>query len=98
MLLGSDRALTTLINANALGSILLAISNFRPNEPSRLRAAFARALRALGVAIADIVGPALWGLRPDDSEIKDSAKDALGLLFQVRPACRRSRVARTYTP
>ncbi|KAL1754819.1 armadillo-type protein [Schizophyllum commune] len=79
---GSDRALTTLIHANALGSILLAISNFRPNEPSKLRAAFARALRALGVAIADIVGPALWGLRPDDSEIKDSAKDTLNMLFQ----------------
>ncbi|KAI5900820.1 uncharacterized protein SCHCODRAFT_02044636 [Schizophyllum commune H4-8] len=80
---GSDRALATLLHANALGSLLLAISNFRPNEPSRLRAAFARALRALGVAIADIVGPALWGLRPDDdSEIKDRAKDALSMLFQ----------------
>lgn len=74
---GSDRALTTLIHANALGALLLAISNFRPAEQPSLRAAFARALRALGVAIADIVGPALWGLRPDDSEVKGDAKQAL---------------------
>ncbi|KAL1745062.1 armadillo-type protein [Schizophyllum fasciatum] len=79
---GPDEAVKALIRANALPALLLAIAHFRPDEPTRLRAAFARALRALGVAIADIVGPAIWGLRPEVPEIREEAKEALNMLFQ----------------
>ncbi|KAH9930763.1 ARM repeat-containing protein [Fomitopsis serialis] len=81
---GSSDALRTLLRFNAHQAFLYAISVFQPTEPPRLKAAFARALRALAVAIADAVGPSQWGLRNDAPvDVRNEARMALDYLFQV---------------
>ncbi|KAF8065401.1 armadillo-type protein [Lyophyllum atratum] len=80
---GSDEALLSLLRANAPRAFLYAIAHFTPDDPPALRSAFARALRALTVSIADVVGPSQWGLGPGSSIAKDDAKDALEFLFQL---------------
>ena len=81
---GSQEALRSLLRADALQAFLYAISNFRPNDSMALKAAFARALRALAVAISDAVGPSVWGLRSGKSDVRYEAMTALDCLFQVR--------------
>jgi armadillo repeat-containing protein 8 len=81
---GSHEALRSLLQANAPQAFLYAISNFQPTDSVLLRSAFARALRALTVAIADAVGPSQWGLRTECPDIRNEAKAALDYLFQVR--------------
>jgi len=83
-LIGSQEALQSLLRTDALQALLYAISNFQPTESANLKAAFARALRALTVAISETVGPSQWGLRPDTSDVRYEAKAALSYLFQVR--------------
>ena len=80
---GSQEALQSLLRADAPQALLYAISNFRSTDSIALKAAFARALRALTVAISETVGPSQWGLRPDTSDIRYEAKAALNYLFQV---------------
>ncbi len=82
--LGSTDALRTLLRANALQSLLLAISHTTPSTSPSLRAALARALKTLGSAIADVIGPAQWGLQEDHPDIVEEARGALEALFQVR--------------
>jgi hypothetical protein len=84
--LGSEEALSTLLRANTHHAILYAISNFTKADPPLLRAAFSRALRALAASIADIVGPSLWGLKQDNSIVRNDAQQALQYFFQVRPS------------
>lgn len=79
---GSSDALRTLLRCNAHQAFLYAISLFRPTEPPKLKAAFARALRVLASTIAEEVGPSQWGLRTS-SEIRVEAKAALDYLFQT---------------
>ena len=83
MCTGSSDALRTLLRVNAHQAFLYAIANFQPSESTSLRAAFARALRALSVAIADVVGPSQWGLRTDSADLRNEAKVALDHMFQV---------------
>lgn len=83
ILLGSEEALGVLLQANAHDAFLYAISHFTHADPPTLRAAFSRALRALAASIADVVGPSMWGLRPDKSLIRSEAQQALAYLFQV---------------
>lgn len=83
-LIGSQEALQSLLRTDALQALLYAISNFQPTDSPTLKAAFARALRALTVAISETVGPSQWGLRPDTSDVQYEAKAALSYLFQVR--------------
>jgi len=68
---------------NALEAFLYAISKFQPSDSVALKSAFARALRALSVAIAETVGPSQWGLHIDASDVRNDAKEALEYLFQV---------------
>lgn len=82
--LGSPEALRGLLHANAHQSFLYAISRFGPSEPVPTKAAFARALRAIAAACAELVGPSQWGLGNDSSPVRDDAKLALEYLFQVR--------------
>lgn len=84
--IGSADALKSLLQANAHQAFLYAISKFRPNESTTLRAAFSRALRAISVAIADTVGPSQWGLglREHPEEVRNEARMALDFLFEVR--------------
>ncbi|KDR69187.1 hypothetical protein GALMADRAFT_160499 [Galerina marginata CBS 339.88] len=79
---GSEEALGTLLRANTHRAFLYAISRFTAADPPSLRSAFSRALRALASSIADVVGPSLWGLRPDNSIIRNEAQQALGYLLQ----------------
>ncbi|KAG5636721.1 hypothetical protein H0H81_007088 [Sphagnurus paluster] len=81
---GSDEALLSLLHANAPRAFLYAIAHFQPEDPPRLRAAFTRALRALTVSIADVVGPSQYGLGPESSVAENDAKEALEFLFHVR--------------
>jgi hypothetical protein len=83
-LIGSQEALQSLLRTDALQALLYAISNFQPTDSTTLKAAFARALRALTVAISETVGPSQWGLRPDTSDVQYEAKAAQSYLFQVR--------------
>ena len=82
--LGSEEALSTLLRANTHHAIFYAISHFTKADPPILRAAFSRALRALAASIADIVGPSLWGLKRDNSIVRNDAQQALQYFFQVR--------------
>jgi hypothetical protein len=84
--LGSEEALSTLLRANTHHAILYAISHFTKADSPLLRAAFSRALRALAASIADIVGPSLWGLKQDNSIVRNDAQQALQYFFQVRPS------------
>lgn len=81
---GSDAALLSLLRANAPRAFLYAIAHFQPTDPPALRAAFIRALRALAVSVADLVGPSQAGLGAEGSVAEHDAKDALEALFQVR--------------
>jgi hypothetical protein len=72
------------LRANTHHAILYAISHFTKSDPPLLRAAFSRALRALAASIADIVGPSLWGLKQDNSIVRNDAQQALQYFFQVR--------------
>ncbi|KAL0946370.1 hypothetical protein HGRIS_012601 [Hohenbuehelia grisea] len=80
---GSEEALSSLLRADTLRACLFAINQFQPSDPSNLKAAIARALRSLAVAIADVVGPSQWGLRAEIHTIRNEAKAALEPLFQV---------------
>jgi armadillo repeat-containing protein 8 len=80
---GSPEALRSLLLSNAHQAFLYAISRFSPSEPPATKAAFSRALRALAVACAELVGPSQWGLRDDSSLVRDDAKLALEYFFQV---------------
>ncbi|KAJ7238127.1 ARM repeat-containing protein [Mycena haematopus] len=79
---GSEAVLGTLLRCDAPRAFLYAISKFSPDDTTALRAAFARGLRALAIAIADTVGPSLWGLREERATIKNDAEAALDYLFQ----------------
>lgn len=81
---GTEDALASLLRADALRAILFALSRLPHSDAHTLRAALTRALRALSAALADIVGPSQWGLRPDSSILRNDAAIALDVLFQVR--------------
>ena len=99
LLLGSPQALRSLLHANAHQAFLYAISRFDPSEPTATKAAFARALRAIAAACAELVGPSQWGLRDDSSPVREEAKLVLDYFFQVitlrHPAFRSSRTLTT---
>ena len=80
---GSPEALRSLFLSNAHQAFLYAISRFSSSESPATKAAFSRALRAIAVACAELVGPSQWGLRDDSSPVREDAKIALEYFFQV---------------
>ncbi|KAI0263468.1 ARM repeat-containing protein [Gloeopeniophorella convolvens] len=80
---GSPEALRSLLHANAHQAFLYAIARFGPSESPATKAAFARGLRALAVACAELVGPSQWGLKDDSSPVREDARLALEYLFQL---------------
>ncbi|KAI0253577.1 ARM repeat-containing protein [Lactifluus subvellereus] len=80
---GSPEALRSLLLSNAHQAFLYAISRFSPSESPATKAAFSRALRAIAVACAELVGPSQWGLRDDSSPVREDAKIALEYFFQL---------------
>ncbi|KAG6901049.1 hypothetical protein C0995_001448, partial [Termitomyces sp. Mi166 len=81
MSLGSDEALLALLRAHAPHALLYALAHFTKDDSPALRAAFARALRAIAVSAADAVGPSQWGLGPASSVADQDAQDAVEFLF-----------------
>lgn len=84
-LAGSDVALKSLLHAKAHQALLYAISRMSPITEPRLRIAFARALKAVGTAVADAVGPSWWALGPDTIPGRDAARVALEECLNVSP-------------
>ncbi|KAK0479999.1 armadillo-type protein [Armillaria novae-zelandiae] len=80
---GSEDALGSLLRADVHRVLLFAIAKIQPTDSTSLRAAFARALRAITVAVAETVGPSQWGLRADSSAIRNEAKVTLDFLFRI---------------
>ncbi|KAH7107715.1 ARM repeat-containing protein [Auriculariales sp. MPI-PUGE-AT-0066] len=74
---GSLVALHALLRAKAHQALLYALSRLSPSANNRLRIAFVRALRAIGTAVADAVGPSWWALGPDTVPDRDAARVAL---------------------
>ena len=58
------------------------MSRFGPSEPTATKAAFARALRAIAAACAELVGPSQWGLKDDSSSVREDVKLALEYFFR----------------
>ncbi|KAJ3492991.1 hypothetical protein NLJ89_g11120 [Agrocybe chaxingu] len=80
---GSEEALGTLLRANTHHALLYAVSRFTKADGVALRAAFSRALRTLASSLAEVVGPSLWGLRPETSIIRSEAQQALDQIFLI---------------
>ncbi|KAJ7664973.1 armadillo-type protein [Mycena rosella] len=80
---GSEPVLATLLRCDAPRAFLYAISKLTPADPAPLRAALARGLRALAIALADTVGPSQWGLRDERAAIRGDAEAALEAVFQI---------------
>ncbi|KAH6903435.1 armadillo-type protein [Coprinopsis sp. MPI-PUGE-AT-0042] len=79
---GSDSTLGALLRHDAPRALLFAVSNFGPQDSLPLRSAFARALRTAGSALADSVGPPLYGIpSAERSAIHKEAKEALANFF-----------------
>ena len=82
--IGSPDTLGSLLCAQAHQEFLYAIFRFQPSESPTVKRAFARALRAIAVATAELVGPSQWGLRDGSSSVREEAKLALEYFFQVK--------------
>ncbi|CAA7262370.1 unnamed protein product [Cyclocybe aegerita] len=80
---GSEEALGILLRANTHHALLYAVSRFTKADGVGLRAAFSRALRTLASSLAEVVGPSLWGLRPETSMIRSEAQQALDQIFLI---------------
>ncbi|CAL1705500.1 unnamed protein product [Somion occarium] len=80
---GSTDALKSLLTANAHQAFVYAISNLQPTDQPALKAAFARALKALGSALADVVGPSQMGIHDYPVDLQEDARNALDYLFEV---------------
>ncbi|THV06214.1 ARM repeat-containing protein, partial [Dendrothele bispora CBS 962.96] len=76
---GDHDALTSLLRSGSLRALLFAISN--PTDTPTIRA-FARALRSLAMAVAEVVGPSRWGLGIESPDV-DEAVPTLDYLFHI---------------
>ncbi|KAH7923488.1 ARM repeat-containing protein [Leucogyrophana mollusca] len=79
---GSEEALASLLRANALQAFLDALSTVKPLDPPAFKPAFARGLRILSCAIADVVGPSQLGLRTWSAQLRAESKAALNYLLE----------------
>ena len=73
------------MTSSTLDAVLSALSGLSSDDRrlSTLRLALLRALRSLGIALADIVGPSLWELEVDDGDFRVIATPVLDCLFEV---------------
>lgn len=78
---GPSEVLIDLLKVGAHSAVLAALSGLSWHDPIQLIHALARALRALNIAIADSVGPALWGLSVNYN-VETEATAALDFAFQ----------------
>ncbi|KAF5323748.1 hypothetical protein D9619_012877 [Psilocybe cf. subviscida] len=63
---GSDNAIAVVLRARAIHHFIYALSTFTSsNSTPVLRHAYMRGLRACASGAADVVGPSLWGLKPE---------------------------------
>ncbi|KAJ2911973.1 hypothetical protein MD484_g8439, partial [Candolleomyces efflorescens] len=81
---GSEIALSALLKLNTPYAFVFALSKLFPEGSTTLRAAYARALRALVSSIADVVGPSEYGLRPETpASLRLDTKEALDGMFSL---------------
>ena len=81
---GSREALKSLLNARVHHVLIISLSGIQLSHSDGLISALTRALKAFSTALADIVGPPLWGLHTEQVEIKPDAINALEEIFQAR--------------
>ncbi|KAJ2912220.1 hypothetical protein MD484_g8193, partial [Candolleomyces efflorescens] len=82
---GSEIALSALLKLNTLYVFVFALSNLFPEGSTTLRAAYARALRALVSSIADVVGPSEYGAQTRDSSLTTTGyQKGVGLHVSAR--------------
>ncbi|KAF9472293.1 ARM repeat-containing protein [Pholiota conissans] len=84
----SDAALLVLLRAQAPRALLYALSRLPSSDQgtshAQLRAALARALRALAAATADVVGPPLWGLLKQPSrDLLEEARSSIDVFVSM---------------
>lgn len=80
---GSNDTVLALISADAPDAMLRSLMTLRPHDLERLKVAVVRAFRALCVATANCIGPALWGLGEDNSEYKKGVQIVMESIFLV---------------
>ncbi|KAF7319164.1 hypothetical protein HMN09_00252900 [Mycena chlorophos] len=81
---GSEAELSALLRCDAPRAFLYALSKLEPADSPAVRAAFARGLRALAIALADTVGPWQWGLAEERSPVLQTmAQAALDAIFRA---------------
>ncbi|KAH7908768.1 armadillo-type protein [Hygrophoropsis aurantiaca] len=80
---GSEEALISLLRANALQAFIEALSTVKPLDPPGLKPAFARGLKRLSAAVADVVGPSQLGLRTWSAQLRAEAQAALNYLLEA---------------
>ncbi|KAF8498328.1 ARM repeat-containing protein [Gautieria morchelliformis] len=80
---GSREALKSLLTARLHHVLIYSLSIIQPSDSDGLVSALTRALKAFSTALADIVGPPLWGLHVEHAELKPDAVAALEEIFQV---------------
>jgi armadillo repeat-containing protein 8 len=80
---GPPESLEGLLQHNAVPALLQAVRSFSPFEKPSVKGAFARALKTVGGALADIYGPLQWGLPHENTQLRLHAKNALDIFFEV---------------
>ena len=83
MLVGPKVVLRGLVSSSAIEALLSAVAMLGSDKSSALQLSLLRALRSLGSALAETVGPPLWGLEDDLSDLRQEAGAAIDYLFQV---------------
>jgi hypothetical protein len=72
-----------LLSVEAHKALLHAISRFYPLDSVTYKVSVARALKNLGAACADVVGPSLWGIDKEYLSLKVASQAVLDELFTV---------------
>ncbi|KAF8575788.1 ARM repeat-containing protein [Ramaria rubella] len=81
---GSQAAMESLLAARLQQTLIHSLSNLQSSDPDSLVSALARALKTFSTALADIIGPPLWGIQIEESDVKSNAISALEEIFQAR--------------
>ncbi|KIJ59697.1 hypothetical protein HYDPIDRAFT_162060 [Hydnomerulius pinastri MD-312] len=79
---GSEAALASLLQANALQEIIRSLANPRTLGATALKSALARALRVLATAIVEVAGPTHGTIRTYSPDFRAEAKVALNYLLE----------------
>ncbi|KDQ61261.1 hypothetical protein JAAARDRAFT_125390 [Jaapia argillacea MUCL 33604] len=79
---GPGPALNSLLSYHPHRAFIYALSTLPPSSSTALRCALVRGLKTVGCAVADVVGPAVWGLNVLD-EGRAEAEGVLDWFFEL---------------